>query len=115
MFCILLWHQHLYHRKCTPNLHINKQRRFGDQFNCLPQNRCVVYHADLFFLSFFLPPVDGRARWWPQVEAKGWTKGRRVSGVKEDAYLLGTKHACRQCKQNRMALEVSLLFFWPKT
>ncbi|CAM9949704.1 unnamed protein product, partial [Ectocarpus fasciculatus] len=57
-----------------------------------------------------MPPCP-RHGWQPdgEVESKGWTKGRRVSGVLEDAYLLGTKHVCRLCKQNRLALEESLM------
>eukprot|EP00904_Undaria_pinnatifida_P011325 jgi/Undpi1/7322/HiC_scaffold_22.g09795.m1 len=43
-----------------------------------------------------------------EVESKGWTKGRRVSGLLEDGYLVGTKHVCRLCKKERAALEESL-------
>ncbi|CAM9698041.1 unnamed protein product, partial [Hapterophycus canaliculatus] len=43
-----------------------------------------------------------------KVEAKGWTKGRRVLGVLEDAYLLGTKHVCKLCRQQRSTLEETL-------
>ncbi|CAM9605922.1 unnamed protein product, partial [Ectocarpus sp. 8 AP-2014] len=57
-----------------------------------------------------MPPCP-RHGWQPdgEVESKGWTKGRRVSGVLEDAFLLGTKHVCKLCKQNRLALEESLM------
>ncbi|CAM9974335.1 unnamed protein product, partial [Scytosiphon promiscuus] len=56
-----------------------------------------------------MPPCPKHG-WQPdgEVEAKGWTKGRRVSGVLEDAYLLGTKHVCKVCRRQRTALEERL-------
>lgn len=36
----------------------------------------------------------------------GWTDGRRVLGILEDGFLVGTKHVCGLCRQERLGLEV---------
>ncbi|CAM9585769.1 unnamed protein product, partial [Ectocarpus fasciculatus] len=40
-----------------------------------------------------------------KVISKGWTEGRRVSGVFDDMFMIGTKHRCATCKEKKKSLE----------